>query len=435
MEENSKKIAGEVKIPSEEVKGAEEKLNNLPQVKKEIERGLKNDISKVLEIILLGAFFTKASDIHIEPEEDRAKIRMRLDGILQDVISIEKDISEKIISRTKLLSKVKLNIEDRPQDGRFTVVIPLRDRNAEIEIRMSTLPSEYGETVVMRVLDPRKLITLEDLGLRNDLFQIFKNEIEKPNGMVIVTGPTGSGKTTTLYAFLKAINKPGVKTITIEDPIEYHLKGISQTEVNPGSGYDFANGLKAIVRQDPDVILVGEVRDLETAQISMQAALTGHLVFSTLHTNDAPGAISRLVALGEKIANIAPAINMIIAQRLVRKVCSRCATFKKPEKELEDKIKNELKTVKKDVFKVPSEIKIPKSVGCKECSFTGYQERLGIFEAFLLDDEMEEFLSSSPSIAKTRKKAIEKGMVTMRQDGIIKVLQQVTTMEEIDRIT
>ncbi len=433
--ENSKNIMGEVRIPTEMAKEGERELNNLPAIKSKIEGSAKEDISRALEIILAGALFSKASDVHIEPEEGGAKLRMRLDGILHDVIVLSKEINKKVTSRIKLLSKVKLNVEDKPQDGRFTIVVPFRNETLSIEIRMSSLPSEHGETIVMRLLDPRKLIAIDDLGLRKDLFHIFKTEIEKPNGMVIVTGPTGSGKTTTLYAFLKTINKPGVKIVTIEDPVEYHLAGISQTEVNPERGYDFANGLRAIVRQDPAVILVGEVRDLETAQIGMQAALTGHLVFSTLHTNDAPGAIARLIALGEKPASIAPAINMVIAQRLLRKVCPRCVKFEKlPPQRLEE-IKKELSNVKEEIFTFPEVPEVPKNIGCKDCSFTGYKGRIGIFEAFLIDDEMEELLYTSPSITQTRQKAVSKGMLTIRQDGFIKVLEKKTTIDEVERVT
>ncbi len=428
-------IMGEVRIPSDILKEAERELDNLPAVKNKIESCLNRDISRVLEVIMAGGLFVKASDIHIEPGEEGAKMRMRLDGILQDVIIFNKEDTRKITSRIKLLSKVKLNVSDRPQDGRFSIIFPFREKELAIEIRMSSLPSEHGETIVMRILDPRKLIMVEDLGLRKDLFHIFKREISKPNGMVIVTGPTGSGKTTTLYAFLKTINKPGVKIITIEDPVEYHLAGISQTEVNPERGYNFAGGLRAIVRQDPDVILVGEVRDLETAQIGMQAALTGHLVFTTLHTNDAPGTIPRLTALGEEISNIAPAINMIIAQRLVRKVCSSCVKYNKPTPEQLEEMKKEVENIPSDVFTFPETIYIPESVGCKKCSFTGYSGRIGIFEAFLLTEDMEEFLYASPSITEIRRKAVENGMVTIRQDGIIKVVEKQTTLDEINRVT
>jgi type II secretory ATPase GspE/PulE/Tfp pilus assembly ATPase PilB-like protein len=275
--------------------------------------------------------------------------------------------------------------------------------------------------------------------LREDLLEIFKREIEKPNGMIIVTGPTGSGKTTTLYAFLNKIRKSEIKIITIEDPIEYHLAGISQTQVAPEKGYDFASGLRSIVRQDPDVILVGEIRDLETAQIALQSALTGHLVLTTLHTNDAAGTIARLQALGEKPVNIAPAINVAIAQRLVRKICKKCGEIVSVSPALSKKIKDILKelTVGVKIPDLTSSFKIPQvqARGCQECNFTGYRGRVGIFEAFLIDDELERFILTAPSISDLREKAIKKGMVTMYQDGAIKILEGVTTLEEVERVT
>ncbi len=441
MKDSKSDVRGEVKISEDLIKEVRSsKINNISDLEKKIKKYLDKNTSSLLDLLFVGALFTGSSDIHLEPGEKDSKIRMRVDGILCDVINIDKKITKKITSRIKLLSRVKLNIKDRPQDGRFSILFPLEDKDLDIEdldieIRMSSLPSEYGETIVMRILDPRKLITLEELGLRDDLLNTFKREIEKPNGMVIVTGPTGSGKTTTLYAFLKTINSADVKIITIEEPIEYHLEGISQTEARPDKGYDFASGLRAIVRQDPDTILVGEIRDLETTQIAMQAALTGHLVFSTLHTNDAPGTVSRLVSLGEQISNIAPAINMIIAQRLIRKVCPVCKKTEEPDKETIKKIKEEMSSVKEDIFYMPSEIKIPTAVGCRDCNFTGYKGRVGIFEAFIIDSEMEDFLFSYKSTAELRKKAIQKGMTTIRQDGLIKLIEQKTTMEEINRVT
>jgi type II secretory ATPase GspE/PulE/Tfp pilus assembly ATPase PilB-like protein len=289
----------------------------------------------------------------------------------------------------------------------------------------------------MRILNPKSLINMDALGLRKDLFEIIEKEIKKPNGMTIVTGPTGSGKTTTLYAFLKKIYDPEIKIITIEDPIEYRLEGVSQTQVSPEKGYDFANGLKSIMRQDPDVILVGEIRDLETADIALQAALTGHFVLTTLHTNDAAGTVARLVALGAKLSNIGPAINMAVAQRLVRKICKKCAESKKISNEDLEKIKKGLKGMPKNIKlpKFDAKIKIPEARGCKACNATGYRGRVGIFEAFLIDDEMEKFILTSPPIAALKEKAIKKGMVTMHQDGLIKVLEGTTTIEEVEKIT
>ncbi|MCD6147994.1 type II/IV secretion system protein, partial [bacterium] len=308
----------------------------------------------------------------------------------------------------------------------------------KIETRVSSLPSDFGESIVMRLLDPRNLIEIEKLGLRKDLLALFKKQIKKPNGMILVTGPTGSGKTTTLYAFLKRIQNPEIKIITIEDPIEYKLKGITQTQVNHKKGYDFASGLRALMRQDPDVILVGEIRDLETAEIACEAALTGHLVLSTLHTNDAAGAIARLVDIGVRPISIAPAINMAIAQRLVRRVCKKCVRYVKPSKEETKKIKEGLANVRKDIIPpefFTTDFKIPKIQGCPDCNFTGYRGRTGIYEAFLVDDQMKEFILTNPSITATRNLAIKKGMVLMHQDGLIKVLEGITTIEEVERVT
>jgi len=296
-----------------------------------------------------------------------------------------------------LLSHLKLNITDKPQDGRFSILMP----GALIEIRNSSLPAEYGESIVMRILNPKSLISLDDLGLNKELYKTFNKEISKPNGMIIVTGPTGSGKTTTLYAFLKKIQSPEIKIITIEDPIEYHLEGISQTQVAPEKGYNFSEGLKSIVRQDPDVILVGEIRDLETAKIGLQSALTGHLVLSTLHTNDAAGTVPRLVDLGADPSSIAPALKMAVAQRLVRKVCKICKA---------------------------------KKGGCDACNFTGYKGRIGLYEALLVDAEMEKFILTNPPVSEIKNLAIKKGMVTMYQAGLQAVKDGLTTLEEVKRV-
>jgi len=426
------KIIGEVKI-SPATLNITRKIKNVSDFKERIGEFLEKSVTELSEVILGGAISFEASDIHIEPKEEEAKIRIRIDGLLQDVINFDLKIYQGLLNRTKLLSGLKLNITDRPQDGRFSILI----NEVAIEIRTSTLPAEYGETIVLRLLNPKALIELETLGLRKDLLEIFEKEIKKPNGMIIVTGPTGSGKTTTLYAFLKKVQKPEIKIITIEDPIEYHLKGISQTQVEPKKGYDFASGLKSIMRQDPDVILVGEIRDLETASIALQSALTGHLVFTTLHTNDAAGTVTRLQALGEKPVNIAPAINMAVAQRLIRKVCKKCVEFRTPPHQFLEKLKKELKNLppKVKIPEIGGRVKIPEIKGCQNCNYTGYRGRIGIFETFLVDDEMEKFILTSPSIAALKEKAIKKGMVTMYQDGLIKVLDGVTTIEEVERTT
>lgn len=433
MAEVSKKITGVVQIPPEIVNEIKTEVKNISDLKKKIESFSAKRITEVLEIILGGTINLGASDIHIEPTETEAKIRARADGTLQEIASLEKKTYEAVLSRIKLLSELKFNVSDRPQDGRFSILWD----EISIEIRTSIIPAEYGESVVMRILNPKSLISMESLGLRKDLFSVFEKEIKKPNGMIIITGPTGSGKTTTLYAFLKKIYNPETKIITIEDPIEYHLEGISQTQTAQEKGYDFANGLRSIMRQDPDVILVGEIRDLETADIALQAALTGHLVLTTLHTNDAAGTIARLVSLGANLANIGPAINMAVAQRLLRKVCKECGVLEKISKENYEKIKSGLRGVPKNVPipELTPETKIAKTKGCQNCNFTGYKGRVGIFEAFLVDDEMEKFILNSPSIASLKERAIKQGMTTMYQDGLIKILEGLTTIEEVEKTT
>jgi len=431
--EDNKKLLGSVTITPEIIEEIEKDVKNIEGFKKKIEEYVGQNTTSFLDIILFGAISLDASDIHIEPQKDDSRLRIRLDGVLQDIIFFEQDIYHHLISRLKLLSKLKLNITDKPQDGRFTIEIG----ESLIEIRTSSLPAEYGESIVMRILNPKNLIGIDDLGLRKDLYKIFEKEIKKPNGMIIVTGPTGSGKTTTLYAFLKKIQSPEIKIITIEDPIEYHLQGISQTQVAPDKGYDFSDGLKSIVRQDPDVILVGEIRDLETAKIALQAALTGHLVLSTLHTNDAAGTIPRLTDLGADASSIAPALKMAVAQRLLRKACKKCSTLSKPTAKELSEIKKGLKGLTKEI-KLPDlnkiEVRKVEGKGCDFCNFTGYKGRLGLFEAFLIDAEMEKFILTNPPVSSVRELAIKKGMVTMYQSGLIDVVLGNTTLEEVLRV-
>jgi len=428
----SQKLLGSVTISPEIFEQVKKEVKNVSDFKKKVEAFLDQKVTDLLDVILAGSITIASSDIHFECQEDQSRLRVRLDGVLQDVLFFDLKIYRSLLSRLKLLSKIKLNITDKPQDGRFTILID----ETPIEIRTSTLPSEYGESVVMRILNPKRLLGLEVLGLRKDLLETFGREIKKPNGMIVVTGPTGSGKTTTLYAFLMKIQNPAIKIITIEDPIEYHLKGISQTQVAPEKGYDFGQGLRSIVRQDPDVILVGEIRDLETAKIALQASLTGHLVLSTLHTNDAAGTIPRLIDLGADASSIAPALSMAVAQRLVRKICPKCATLVKPSaKELEE-IEKGLKNLPKNI-KVPSldkNLKIPKAKGCEFCNNIGYRGRKGLFEAFLIDDEVEKFILTNPPVSAIRDLVIKKGMVTMYQSGLIDVIAGETTLEEVKRM-
>ena len=429
-------ITKETTISQERFEEIQSQIKNIEAFKIFLTENISSDITVLMEKILAGSNILNGSDLHFEPEQETIKFRLRLDGVLHDIFLFNKQTYKAILSRIKLLSGIKLNVTDKAQDGRFTIVI---GKN-EIETRVSSLPSEYGETIAIRLLDPKSLIETENLGIRPDMLSVFEKEIKQPNGMIIVTGPTGSGKTTTLYAILKKIQTPEIKIITIEDPIEYHLKGISQSQVNPKKGYNFSTGLEAIVRQDPDVILVGEIRDSETASIALQASLTGHLVLTTLHTNDATGTIVRLMALGEKPANIAPAINLAIGQRLVRKLCSSCKQLKLANKEEISLIKKEIEALPDAIKKINNlpeikqGIKIPKPHGCPVCDNVGYKGRIGIFEFFKNDDELENFIAKSPSIVELREKAVAKGMASMKQDGIIKVLQGITDLEEIEKV-
>ena len=408
------------------------KIDSISTFEKEVEKKIKRPVTELLTVILGGGISLMVSDIHLEPKEKQASVRIRMDGILQNVLDLDSGSYQALLSRIKLMSKTKLNVSNRPQSGRFTASV----NHHPIEVRVSILPTNYGESIVLRILNPKKLKELESLGLREELLKLFQGEIKKPNGMIIVTGPTGSGKTTTLYAFLMTIKKPAIKIITIEDPIEYHLAGITQTQTMPDRGYDFASGLKSIMRQDPDIILVGEIRDAQTSQIAVQAALTGHLVLTTLHSNDAPGTLARLISLQAKPENIGPAVNLVIAQRLVRKLCQKCKNAKNASPEEIKKIKSLIKGIPLKLIpkKNLKNWKIPKIKGCEYCNFTGYRGQIGIFEAFPVDAEIEKFILANPSVAALRKKVVKRGMLNMKQDGLLKVLEGITTLEELERV-
>ncbi|KKU14628.1 MAG: hypothetical protein UX23_C0012G0020 [Parcubacteria group bacterium GW2011_GWB1_45_9] len=428
-------ITGRVDIEKKELEELRKKIKGLAALKKELEKFdyKKRSTAELFETILAGALSSRASDIHFEAETDHVKFRLRVDGVLHDIFNLDSQEYGFLLSRVKLLSKLKLNVVTEAQDGRFTI----RADENEIEIRTSVIPSEYGETVVMRVLDPAAIqLTLVDLGLRNDDLEIAKREFSKPNGMILNTGQTGSGKTTTLYAFLRTVNKPEIKVITIEDPIEYHLEGIEQTQVDPAAGYSFVNGLRSILRQDPDVILVGEVRDLETAEIAMHAALTGHLVFSTLHTNDAVGAIPRLVDLGVRPSIIGPALNLVIAQRLLRRLCDECKKPVKMDAAFQKKVSTFLSKMPPRVDgRQYEKATIYEAVGCDRCGDMGYKGRIGVFELLEVDKELEELVYKEATEAAIKRVADKRGMVTMQADGILKVLSGITDFKEVERVT
>ncbi len=425
---------GALDISNEGILELLEKVTTLDELKKLIEESLGEKkayrISRLLETMLAGALANKASDIHLEPEESYVRLRYRLDGVLTDIVKFDTETYNLILSRLKLLSNLKLNIKGKAQDGRFSIKL----NDDEIEIRTSLLPGAYNDSIVLRVLNPKAIsVPLEDLGIHPRLLAILQNEISKPNGMILTTGPTGSGKTTTLYAFLKKIHSPEIKIITIENPIEYHLPGIVQTQT--AEGYTFLEGLRSALRQDPDVIMVGEIRDNETAEIAINSALTGHLVFSTLHTNNAAGAFPRLIDLGVNPKVITSAISVCMAQRLVRKLCADCKAEKTPsekEKAVIDRIINSIED-KTYLEKLDSQ-KMWEAKGCIKCNFTGYKGRVGVYEAIKTDENIEKIVQENPSEREIKKAAAPQHILDMQQDGIIKILQGITSIEELQRV-
>jgi type II secretory ATPase GspE/PulE/Tfp pilus assembly ATPase PilB-like protein len=426
--------AGSLDISSEEIESFIGKVQTVADINKLIEEALSLKktyrTSKLLAIIAAGALSTKASDIHIEPEEEYAGIRYRLDGVLIPIIKFDKESYGQLLSRIKLLSGLKLNIKETAQDGRFSIKIYQDD----IEIRTSVLPGAYGESIVMRILNPKSImVSMEDLGIPEKLLKILQHEIGRPNGMILTTGPTGSGKTTSLYSFLRKVHSPEIKIITIEDPIEYHLPGIVQTQVDAKKGYTFASGLRSALRQDPDVIMVGEIRDEETAEIAINAALTGHLVFSTLHTNNAAGAFPRLMDLGINPKVITSSITLALAQRLVRKLCQECKK-EIPLPEDRRKIVEEILASIPEDQKYKGDIHVYQGTGCAACNGTGFKGRIGIYEAIRTDQAVEQIILDNPSEREIRKAARAQGILTMAQDGIVKSLTGVTSLDELERV-
>lgn len=425
--------AGVLDISSEEIEGFVSKVRSLEDVQKLIEDVLAQNksyrISRILEIVLAGALSMGASDVHIEPEEKYSRLRYRLDGVLTDIVRFNMETYLLVLSRIKLLSRLKLNLKNEAQDGRFSIKIS----DQEIEIRTSVLPGAYNESIVLRLLNPKSIaVPMEELGIPPKLYELLQREIKRPDGMILNTGPTGSGKTTTLYAFLKKIYSTEIKIITIEDPIEYHLEGVTQSQVDHKE-YTFASGLRSALRQDPDVIMVGEIRDEETAETAINSALTGHLVLSTLHTNSAAGTYPRLIDLGVNPKVINSAINVAIAQRLLRKVCTACV---KQVPIPEDK-KVKLKEIMKNAPDTPEGLQfetMPEAVGCEKCSNLGYKGRIGIYEAIVKSEELNKVINENPSETEIEKVAEKQGLMNLKQDGIVKILSGITTLDELSRV-
>ena len=427
-----KPITKGISLSSEDIEKAAQNIEDLSKINEKL---VHAPTSEILTIIFAGAIKGKASDIHIEAGEAQVNIRFRLDGVLHDFAQIDKEHLGHIMSRLKMMSNLKINVTDTPQDGHF--VIQMIDD--KVDVRISTLPTPLGESVVIRLLRSSAMgLEFTDLGLINQTLTILEKEIKRPNGMIIISGPTGAGKTTTLYAVLNRINRPEVKIITIEDPIEYELKGIIQSQVDPGKNYTFASGLKSIVRQDPDVIMVGEMRDNDTVETAINAALTGHLVFSTIHSNDAAGIIPRFFSLGAKAHLLAPALNAAVAQRLVRRLCDSCKKIDTAiEPELLEKAKVYLEKLPPDLRKDVdlSNLSFYTASGCPKCNGTGFNGRTGIFEIFTVDEQIQKIILS-PDVSQYQIREIleQKGVILMAQDGVLKALQGQTSLAEVFRV-
>jgi general secretion pathway protein E len=381
-------------------------------------------IIRLINSLLFEAVKKRASDIHIEPFEKELSVRYRIDGILYEIIKPPKRFQSSIISRVKVMAGMNIAEKRLPQDGRIRIKIAGKD----IDIRTSVIPTSFGERVVMRLLDRSSvLIGLDNIGLSDDKLRLVKQLIKRSNGIILVTGPTGSGKTTTLYSVLSVLNSPEVNILTIEDPVEYQIKGIGQIQVNPKIDLTFANGLRSIIRQDPDIILVGEIRDKETAEIAVQASLTGHLVFSTLHTNDSAGGITRLIDMGIEPFLVSSSVVAIIAQRLVRTICPVCKTSYTPADEELIEIGISRDSLKENV--------LYKGNGCVNCVNTGYKGRTGIYEILIIDDEIRSMITRGVDSSMIKHAAIKKGMTTLKEDGIKKAISGITTIKEVLRVT
>lgn len=413
------------------------KIEEAKDIEREPETIRKSPVAEIVSSILSFAARNRASDIHIEPTEEKTRVRFRVDGVLQERLTLPSEIHSSVVSRIKILSNLKIDEKRIPQDGRFKVEVGGR----EIDLRVATMPTSFGEKVAIRLLEETSTIpTLDQLGMRGTALKRMEDSMRRPNGIILVTGPTGSGKTLTLAAALSKVNTPRLNIVTVEDPVEVRIPGINQTQINPAAGLTFAAGLRAFLRQDPNIIMVGEVRDNETAELAVHAALTGHLVFSTLHTNSASGALPRLIDMRIEPFLLTSTVIAIGAQRLVRKVCAECKTEYEAPPEIVKQIKETLgsfyqktaKTEKKDkliLFKGGS-----KGVECKTCAGSGYSGRSGIFEVLLMSDTISRLVLERRPTSEIEAQAVKEGMITLVQDGFMKVLEGLTSIEEVLRV-
>jgi type IV pilus assembly protein PilB len=399
-------------------------ITNIEQFKELVREA---PVAKIVSTIVEFAIKTRASDIHVEPLPDKTRIRYRIDGILQEKLTLPKNIHDAVVSRIKILSGLKIDEKRLPQDGRFNFNVS----GLEVDLRVSTLPTVNGEKVVMRLLrKTAKVPTLQDLGLRGIALKHLEDNMKKPHGIILITGPTGSGKTTTLYSIFSMLNTSRVNISTLEDPVEYQIMGVNQVQINPAAGLTFASGLRSFLRQDPNIILVGEIRDSETVVLAIQAALTGHLVFSTLHTNSAAGAIPRLLDMGAENFLVASSLNCLAGQRICRKICEGC----KEEFEPSPEIVADIKQILGQYIPNDKKIKLYRGVGCATCSKTGYLGRIAIFEVLPITDNIVKLILQKAPVGDIERQAIQEGMITMKQDGYLKVVEGITTIEEVLRV-
>ncbi len=410
-----KEVAPEIGVKTVDIKKLGEIIREAP-------------IAKIVSTLLEFAVRSRASDIHLEPQEDKTRIRYRIDGILHEKLILPKNVHEALVSRIKILSGMKIDEKRIPQDGRFN----FRSDGDEVDLRVSSLPTVYGEKIVMRLLKKSGGIpTLPDLGLRGKALANLEDAILRPHGIILVCGPTGSGKTTTLYAVLSKINTTRVNIVTLEDPVEYQIPGVNQVQVNPQAGLTFASGLRSFLRQDPNIILVGEVRDTETADLAIQASLTGHLVFSTLHTNSASGALPRLLDMHAEPFLLASSMTAVVAQRICRRICPTCKEEYEPALEVIEDIKKVLGNL---LGNKGEKFKLFRGKGCPECNNTGYFGRLGVFEVLPVSEKVGRLILERSPASEIEKQAVEEGMITMKQDGYLKVVEGITTIEEVLRV-
>ncbi len=432
----NEKYIREKNITSEVTRALDERKveeKNLRMAEEKI--AVEAPVAKIVNTILEYAVKSRSSDVHIEPQEESVRIRYRIDGILQEKYLLPRNVQDAVVSRIKILSNLKIDEKRVPQDGRFFFSTDGRD----VDLRISTLPTTYGEKVVMRLLNKsQKVPTLQDLGLRGLALKNLMSSIQRPHGIIIVCGPTGSGKTTTLYSVLDLVATSRVNVVTVEDPVEYQMKGINQVQVNVQAGLTFSSALRSFLRQDPNIIMVGEIRDQETAELAVNAALTGHLVFSTLHTNDASGVPPRLLDLGVEPFLLTSSLNCVVGQRVLRKVCKDCVTEMEIPREQLDEIKSTLGPIfnmLEDKFKKDGKsLTIPKVVGCEKCNNTGYLGRIAIYEVMPITEKISKLIVEKAAASDIQRLAMEEGMLTMKQDGYVKVLEGVTSLDEVIRV-